>query len=531
MFHRTFPRGALIAAVALALVAVPLAVPAAAAPACDTVVAGEKTPGCVTAATSFDRLPALGERATLRVRLGSQVEVASARLTLRLTEGLRLTGTAPARAGLTTVSTRSLTLTPRGRELSFTVEALATGPARVEAELTDAASPSPARTAYASTVLTVGDRPGTSREGADGTDSAAVPVGEAPPAPSAGAAAGQICATGAFTYADAGGAWRPGRNVPVAVLGRTTSTAAARTYATGLTNTTDGGYRVCFTPTVTTMASVWVVFTSQASVWRVVARNGSTPYTVTTAARSNVPSGTDAAFGSTAPSALHMRGWHAFDTLNKLWWWRSSGTGCWTARETANCSSVTVRWYPGSTDGTYYNVGSSGANSWIALTEEDPDSEHLVLHESGHAFQHMLYGFWWPASDCPSPHYIHKRSGNMCAWTEGFANAAMGHALHDYRFVWPGGAQISLMNTAWNDPARPVGATNWENGETVEGRVAGALIDLWDRIDGGQAPTLDNMRRYVSSSLREWFTTDRPRTGLPTGADAKGVLYEHTIAM
>ncbi|WP_412538870.1 hypothetical protein R8Z50_23805 [Longispora sp. K20-0274] len=495
----------------------------------------EAAPSCVAADVTLDRLPAVGESATLRIRLRSQVPVDAARLAVRLSPTLRLStgsGLSAARqVGLDQLAEQSFALSTRGRALTVRVTAVAAGPAQVQADLTDAARPDQEHSAHATTEFTVGDRAGGSHAGLVGTDSAAVAVDARPAAnghavPLAGptpALAGQVCAKGQFTFTDKTGTWLAGRNIPVTVTGKSTSSGSTQTWASGLTGT-DGRYSVCFTSPVTQMASLQVKFTSDSSLWRVTDNAGSAAYTVTTAAKSNVPAG-DADFGTTSPGSTQMRGWHAFDTLNLLWGIRASGTNCWTARETGNCSRITVHWQPGSTDGTYFSPGGK----YVALMDADPDSEHLVLHESGHHFMDLLYAGWWPASDCPSPHYLHKRSGPSCAWTEGFANAVAGYTKGDGMFYWPNGAFIDMMTTTPFDPSQPASRTNVEDGDQVECRVAGSLIDLWRQVDGGPAGTFSNMRQYRSSSFREEFNDDRPLTGLITSAAARDLVWTHTI--
>ncbi|GIG56612.1 hypothetical protein Lfu02_09840 [Longispora fulva] len=496
---------------------------------------GEAAPSCVAADVALDRLPAVGESAALRIRLRSQVPVDAARLAVRLSPTLTLaTGaglSAPRRVGLDQVAERTFTLPTRGRTLTLRVTAVAPGPAQIQADVTDAAHPDQERSAHATTVFTVGDRAGGSHAGLVGTDSAAVTVDARPAAnghalplaPPTAALAGQICAKGQFTFTDKTGTWLAGRNIPVAVTGKSTSSGNAQTWASGLTGT-DGRYSLCFTSPVTQMASLQVRFTSDSSLWRVTDNAGSAAYTVTTAAKSNVPAG-DADFGTTSPGSTQMRGWHAFDTLNLLWGIRASGTNCWTARETGNCSRITIHWQPGSTDGTYF----SPSGKYVALMDADPDSEHLVLHESGHHFMDLLYAGWWPSSDCPSPHYLHKRSGPSCAWTEGFANAIAGYTKGDGMFYWPNGAFIDMMTTTPFDPSQPASRTNVEDGDQVECRVAGSLIDLWRQVDGGPAGTFANMRQYRSSSFREEFNDDRPLTGLSTTAATRDLVWTHTI--
>jgi len=494
----------------------------------------EAAPSCVAADVTLDRLPAVGESATVRVRLRSQVAIGRAKLTVRLPATLRLTPagsalSAPRQAGLSQVSEAVFALSTSGRTVTFGVTALAAGPAQIEADVTDLDANDPERSGHGWSLLTVGDRPGGSHAGVAGQHSRAVAVPGSAPHTARPSGAGQICVSGGFTVADAAGTWLPGRYVPVAVLGKTTASGRAQTYASGLTSAGDGSYALCFAAPVTPMYSVWVQFTSASAVWQVTDNRGRTPYTVTTAPHYTVPAGSTQDFGSVAPAAIHMRGWHAFYAESLLWDWRSSGTACWTRRQTSDCSRISLHWEPGSTDGTYYRTGTSEAGRYVALTDADPDSEHLVLHESGHALQHMLWGFWWPASDCPSPHYLHKRSGAMCAWTEGFANAVTGFVKGDGRFYWPNGAWMDLMNTTPYDPTQPEGRTNVANGDLAECRVAGSLIDLWRQVDGGPAGTFDNLSRYTSTTFREWFDDDRPLTGLDTSATTRDLLWSHTI--
>ncbi|MEV6521716.1 hypothetical protein AB0M43_07255 [Longispora sp. NPDC051575] len=534
----------LLTALVLGAAVAPATLAAAAPPAAkctfQTGAHSEIAPKCVSAKITLDRLPAVGESTTVRIHVRSQVRVGTARLGIRLSDNLRLetagTGlSAPRAVGLDHLAEQQFGLTDRGRVVTARVTALRTGPAQIQADVADADQPDQLRAAHGSTEFTVDVTD--SRPGIASTDAPAVDTGPAAPVTASGQATpiaprapdatapGQICATGQFTVANKNGTWLVGRNIPVAVQGRTTSSAALTTYASGLTGVGDGRYRLCFTAPVSTMYSVQVRFSTEASVWRVTNNAGTSIYTITTAAKYNVASGTDPNYGTTAPSSTHMRGWHAFDTMNILWSMRGSGTGCWTARETANCTTITLHWQPGSTDGTYF----SPSGRYVAFADADPDSEHLVMHEAGHAFMDLLYNRWWPYFDCPNPHYLHKRSGANCAWTEGFANAVTGYGMGDGRFYWPNGQYVNLMSTAWYDPSRPASNTNLENGDWVESRVAGAMIDLWRNRDGGPARTFDLMRRYQSSSFREHFLSDRPLVGLDTSAAARNLVYTHTI--
>ncbi|GAA0625936.1 hypothetical protein GCM10010174_51750 [Kutzneria viridogrisea] len=489
----------------------------------------EARPSCVAADIGLDRLPAVGESATVTVTIKSRVALDHASLTVRLPDTLTLDRRSsglsePRTTGLSQVAVQQFPLTTKGRTVTFGVTAVAPGPAHIEADVTDPDAPAIERAAHAAAPLVVGERPGTSRQGVTGTESKAV-TRSAPTAALTTAAAGQVCATGSLTYADAAGNWKAGRTVRVQIAGRATSTSAAAFYASGLTSWNDGSYSLCFTAPVTTMYQLWIQFTADSNLWRVTDNAGSSAYTLTTVAKSNVASGSTAAFGTTSPPSTYMRAWHAFDTLNKLWALHGSSS-CWTDRQSSNCTPITLHWQPGSTDGTYFNnVGTR----YVALKDADPDSEHTVLHESGHALMDLLYGGWWAQSDCPNPHTLHLRSGTNCAWTEGFADAIAGYTMGDGMYYWPNGASVDLMNTTWNDPTQYASRTNPEDGDQVELRVAGALIDLWRKVDNGPTSTFADMISYPSSSFKEWFTTDRPAYNLDISSTTRDLVYTHTI--
>ncbi|WP_410650348.1 hypothetical protein [Amycolatopsis sp. cmx-4-54] len=122
------------------------------------------------------------------------------------------------------------------------------------------------------------------------------------------------------------------------------------------------------------------------------------------------------------------------------------------------------------------------------------------------------------------PHYVEKRSSESCAWTEGFADAVAAYALGDYRYVRDDGTSVGFEN----DGPTP----GWDDGDTVQGRVGSSLLDLWapDGPDGGNwNRTIALMTRHFSQDFREYFTEDRPATGLSTTGAAERILAGHTI--
>ncbi|KOG60287.1 hypothetical protein ADK76_15615 [Streptomyces griseoflavus] len=260
----------------------------------------------------------------------------------------------------------------------------------------------------------------------------------------------------------------------------------------------------------------WVEFRTQAGrMWSVVDYNGN-QYATSSYALNNI-SGT-ASLGNVYANEGQSRAWHALDTLNKLWWNRGSTTNCWASSEQdGRCTPITVQWYPGSTDGTYWTTNEDK----IHLADNDPDSEHTTVHEAGHALMGKLYRGWWPQVSNCSPHYVNRASSASCGWTEGFADAVSFHTFNDTTYYWGNGASMNLANDR--------STSGIDQGDACEARVATALVDLWSQVDGGWLKSNAMMARNPQSSFREYFVTDRPAYGLDTGSKARGILWKHTI--
>lgn len=517
---------------------------------------------CLGVTASLDHLPAVGEQATLTVDVKAQTDVKRAGLSLQLPPALRISdGEGSGLAAPTTDTfgqrtSRTLALTPGTQTVKLKVKAVAAGPAQIQADISDIDRPDPRRAGHDSVELTVGKTNGASDKGISVTKARPAPVHhpapgtrkERPVAPRASApsparasaasgpaaprassparADGQICISGTFRnrfQSSEGGSWNgkanrdePVHNANVILWGRPTANSGTQKLATGMTGNSDGSFNLCYTPTTSVTSKVWVEFQTQAGQsWSVVDGNGR-PYTTATYSQDNVSGSTN--LGNVYANEGQSRAWHVLDTLNKPWWTRGSTTNCWAgSQQNDHCTPITVQWYPGSTDGTYWSVNQDK----IHLADNDPDAEHTVVHEAGHALMGKLYKGWWPnVSNC-SPHYVSRTSSTSCGWTEGFANAVAFHTFNDTTYYWGNGSSQNVANdrsTAGIDP-----------GDACEARVATVLVDLWSQDDGGWTKSNTMMTKTRQSSFREYFVTDRPDYGLDTGTKARGILYNHTI--
>ena len=79
------------------------------------------------------------------------------------------------------------------------------------------------------------------------------------------------------------------------------------------------------------------------------------------------------------------------------------------------------------------------------------------------------------------------------------------------------------------------GTPDWQNGDTVEGRVAGALWDLadtrnegTDRVGEGIGNIWTTFQGHTSDTLAD-FWSHRRADGLDVGNNALGSLFQNTI--
>lgn len=503
----------------------------------------ETPTSCVAAEIALDRIPGAGETATATVTIRSEVAIERATVTLRAPQGLGFASegfAAGLARGLDVESTRTIAVPQGTTTLTVDVTAEEAGPAQLQVDVVDSDQPEVDRSAHASAELTVGDTTAASFDGVKGhTSEGHLKDGSVPQDAVAGrvsartsgkvrarAGASDVCAIGTLNYADYYGTWMPGRRVKVEVVGQSAVGGPVTSFATGLTSAT-GAYNFCFQPPTLNTATMWVKLSTSNDWWEVTGMTGTSPYVVETAQKLNVRKGGTPDFGVTTPDALHMRAFHAFDAINKIYDVRGSGTDCWSYQETANCSKLKARWAPGNTDGGYYQTAADVRA--VFLTDEMPDAPTTVVHEAGHNLQHLLYEWNFTRSDCPSPHFLDKSSSQGCGWTEGFPNGLVAYLFEDGRYYYNVNAWMDLRQSGFSDPSLPSSRTNPDNGADCECRVAGALYGLWTKIDGGPQTTLANMDRYSSESFEEWFNVDRAKSGLDVSAKARNQVFKYTI--
>jgi len=174
-----------------------------------------------------------------------------------------------------------------------------------------------------------------------------------------------------------------------------------------------------------------------------------------------------------------------FQDLRRAWEYVQSNAG-------ADPGSVTARWEKGK-NSLFPCIGDpTGTCAWpyppisgIFIGHDDRNSPDIVVHELGHQYMYNASGtWWWPnVGDmlaCLS-HGIRDQENALCAWSEGWADflalAVNGDACFDWNNTPCSG--LNLETPTWGTPG-------WNNnGDEVEGRVAGALYDLFDQANDG----------------------------------------------
>ncbi len=196
---------------------------------------------------------------------------------------------------------------------------------------------------------------------------------------------------------------------------------------------------------------------------------------------------------------------------------RAAPGGCWFAAPKL-CGKLLVDW---STDPNDDVSEFDIEGDRIAIGHRDARSRHLVVHEAAHWLHYgEATATGWPTVVGCDDHTADKASSPTCAWTEGFADAAAAYVLGDDRYVFPDGGSVAFGPDA--------DTTQWDSGGDVQGRVAGALLQIWKDVDGGDwRSTLGVLGRNVHT-IGDYYR-ERVRVDPAEGTAIRAILAAHTI--
>ncbi len=569
-------RTAGLGAIALAALAVPGAAHADPTPttACELPAAPTKADdehrGCFAVRAALATVPSVGEAATLTWEVHAGIADEAVTIAVELPPNLRWRSTpdgttlgsresaAPqARGTLQRAATVRALAAGEVARFTGTVTALAEGPAEIQARAS-ADTPDGVEAGGDDVLLTVAAAGQPSRPGIAGSHRAAAveyrgaaPAGDAPavkatpplsppaagqPAPEPSdrsgepaaerspetpAVSGLSCVTGSWNFQDHKGVAHGARQWQVQAWDDDSLTGNGNDFLASGQTGHDGRYTLCFNSTDvggTGSQDVYVVFIADNGAWRVQGPGGT--YSYGSGVVWNVPVGSKEIGWLQPGDPTHHRGAHAFQAVGDAW----NGTpgACWDL--IGACRPVIVNWAPGSTTGTHY----SRSTDQVYLKAADPDSRTTVVHETAHSIMDDVYDDAYPSTPNCNPHHIKKTSSTGCAWSEGFAEWFPAWIYQDPYFRWPDGTSLNLEKPTWDTPG-------WSNFDKVEGRVAGALIDLsdsanegFDVVGEGMNTIWTTFQRHNSPTFRQ-FWTDRANDGFGVGQGPRSTLHQNTI--
>ena len=528
---------------------------------------------CYSVDAVLAQAPAVGETTVLRVSITAEHRRTGSLVQVDLPANLEFVE-APAGSRQTRAASadgRAVNRSAQRRDfaagqaasLTYRVRATAAGAGEIQARVTTALDPTYTDSASDFVFLTVGNDRASSKLDidvpAESAGAPASPSSQGPSSPSADAAASPPATVETFTNDDGPGGSASAAPSPGRSCGTTgffyqfngtqptgnlvveawdyDSFSGDDLVAWGFSGQ-DGRIELCWNNDDgegSATQEVYLRFVTDNSRWKIQRTTADpSPYVVSVgnsgSSTPSVPDNTTKEFGNwqVADSNLH-RAFHAYDATNKFWLWQYYGANpCWDRLDTAsNCRKITINWTPTSTDGTYYAHGTKQ----VYLKAADPDSRHTVIHEGAHSVMGDMYEDNWPPTACGSPHYIQSSYDKGCAWTEGWAEWVPAMVLNDPFYRWADGGELNLETPTW-------GTSGWANGDTVEGRVAGALIDIsdpanepWDQYGEGQGPgpIWTTTTNYRSTGLDN-FWSQRAAGGFNVAANgALASIYQSTI--
>ncbi|MEV7806018.1 hypothetical protein AB0O28_24025 [Microbispora sp. NPDC088329] len=515
------------------------AAPAHAAPAkppsCD--------PGyCFTVDVKLDRAPAMGQTATLTVEVTAKEDLPDATTIIELPETLRWVrppaglSHAAAAIGRSPVDRASRTeRARRGRPVRYegVVTAVAPGPASIRVQARDG-RPGPGSEGLA--YLTIGERSAVFGRTRD--DRQPLPRPQAPLT----ALAGDTCVHGRVTHVKAeDGAVRGVPKVTVEAWDKDPE----RSNLLGQVLTDDAGdYKVCFPGTDEDGGAqdVYLQVHTVSPLWKVVEPGAGDNlfYFDYSTVVNDVPKGTDtttidyaAKPGDEMEGALRILT-AAYDTWKAYTrWLNQPGDDCWKPGEAA-CRQVVVKWAPDQVLAhSYYCpaviTGDCDARFQIHLSASAHLQKMTVAHELGHFIMDYTHGRMPPYGSSCDDHFLKTSETPACAWSEGWADWVAVQTYDDTHYRWgPTDTPVDVESPTWF-------TAGWDNGADVEGRVAGALLDLadsgardekyWDVAGIGPAGVVAAFRKAPADDVDQFLKGLSPQDQ----ALAEPVLFQNTI--
>jgi hypothetical protein len=134
-----------------------------------------------------------------------------------------------------------------------------------------------------------------------------------------------------------------------------------------------------------------------------------------------------------------------------------------------------------------FAYGGPALPHFIFIADNNLNSMDTVVHETGHIFMVNANGWWYVNQNCFS-HYMFTAIDTGCAWSEGWADflplAVNGDPCYNF-LSKPCDGIIDQQYYNLEVHSRADNPSSFSWGDTVEGRVAAALYDLFDSNNEG----------------------------------------------
>ncbi|MEU8271848.1 hypothetical protein AB0B89_32415 [Sphaerisporangium sp. NPDC049002] len=488
---------------------------------------------CFAVTAVLDRAPAVGQTATLTVTVTAKEKAADVRVVTDLPGNLRWVSPpdgmsrGPATIGRTRLDRASRTGPMRKNERARyvgTVLATEPGPAAVNVHVSDG-RPGPGSEALA--YLTVGKE--TSFFGG------ARPASTAPPRAVGVAADPDTCVRGRITYLTVGGAIRGVPKIRMNAVGKD-DVGGDKILARGLTDD-QGDYELCFAGRDVGQG-IYVVGHAYNDYWAVADPTTTVTHSFQTPVTPDVEAGTrDTVIDYLSTPGSKAEGWFrifaaAYDTWKAYTGWAGNPGGCWVAGASP-CRPAAIMWAPyDMIPSAYYSTN----NDTIYLSAQHQLENMTVAHELGHFIMDYVYADVFPANPSCANHWLEKITSQGCAWTEGWADWVALQTYGETHYRWgPLDPPVDLESPTWNSPGWVV-----IDGPEVEGRVAGALIDLadddprneiyWDLSSEGPEKIVSVVTATKPNTVVEFKNALLAVVPTPGGkSNVLATLYQNTI--
>ncbi|HZM76283.1 MAG TPA: hypothetical protein VFC19_11180 [Candidatus Limnocylindrales bacterium] len=294
-----------------------------------------------------------------------------------------------------------------------------------------------------------------------------------------------------------------------------------------------GGFTVCASiddldDTANDGLDLYVRAVTENGFWRV---QDTEPYRFDLPVSNNVPSGTTIHYGLSKPDSGAFQ---IFNAMDRFYAWTAAQhvNDCWDALDHkppddySKCRQVVIDWRPDSATQTFYD----SALNKVYLNGDDFKWRDAVVRTAAKAVMDDVFDDDFPdTQDCGDGTKIGKQTTQNCAWVNGFADWVATQVFADPVLDFQVGTVVfheNLETPDWD-------TVGWDRGDAVEGRVAGALLDIsdavnetpWDRV--AQGPN-----HIWSKLLTNYSWTQRFRTLSElnfVGDSALATLYQNTI--